>query len=720
MVAVNSDLAPQEVEEAWQSIADLALRLGRAVHFYQHHYRGIPWLIIADQQNESYFRCSADAEYFLSLLDGSRSVKQALLEVQQSQSASLQQQDIVLLIANLKAVGLLEHEAFANADQNAQPPKPNRWLRPFSIKFTLFNPDRLLQKTVRWVTPLFSPVALLVWAGFVVVALVTGWLHWAQLVEHSEARFADPQNLLWYWLLYPLIKGLHELGHAYATRVGGGAVREMGIILLVFFPVPYVDSSAAHRFSSKNQRLLVAACGIMVEVFLASLALLLWVNTDHGLVHDLAFDIVLIGSLSTLLFNANPLLRFDGYYIFSEFLEIPNLETRSNKYLGYLLKHRILGISGISSPVTGTGEIKWLVFYGICSNIYRVFISLFIAFWIAGKFFIIGVLLALLAIATQIIYPAFRNSCRLILAVVQARKLQRFGVIFSIFFIVILAGLLIPTGHSTYTEGVVILPENAAIRAGSKGIVNEVLLPDGAFVEAGSVIVKLENIMLETQYDTLMAKLKETRARQKQVFLQDRSQADILKIKVSNIEADLEDVQEQLKSLEISSATTGVISLPMASDLPGRFIKRGELIGYVAGQNQTSALVVISQLDIDAVRRKTKSIELKLSSRPSETYKAEFLRELPLGTDQLPNRRLGSGAGGEVAVDSRDEAGVQVLSNVFLVEIGLPLKLSGNFLGQRIYVRFSHQKESLGNRLLRRFDQVMLQAPYFQTVLDGR
>lgn len=714
MVAVIPDPAIAEVEDAWQNIAGLRLRPGRAVHFYQHRYRGTPWLIIADQQNENYFRCSAAAEHFLTLLDGSRSVEQALHETRQSQSSNLQQQDVILLMANLKSAGLLDDDTAPQGGNSKAQPKSgvNRWQNPFAIKFPLFDPDRMLQQTAHWFGPLFSPFALVFWIGLVVAGLATAALNWQGLAEHSAARFADPQNLLWYWLLYPLVKGLHELGHAYATRLWGGAVHEMGIMLLVLFPVPYVDSSAAHRFGSKNRRMVVCAAGIMVEVLLAAIALLVWANTDPGLVRDLAFDIVVIGGVSTLLFNANPLLRFDGYYLLSELIEIPNLGTRSDQYLGYLFKHYLLDIPNQRSPVTAPGEIKWLIVYGICARIYRVFISLFIALWVAGKFLVVGVLLALWAVLGQIVYPLVRSIYRLLPLVLNANRMRRFTAVVAVFSIIFLSGLLLPVSYSTYTEGVVSLPENAFIRAGADGLVTRVRVADGEPVEQGEMILQLENIELETRLASLVARLEEARARQQEVFLQDRSQADALKAKVSAIEADIKDVKEQLASLEVVSMTAGVVSLPLASDLLGRYVKRGDVIGYVAGPGQASALVAVPQLDIDTVRQAMNSIEVRLSSRPAETLTAELLRELPLATDRLPNRILGSGAGGLMAVDARDESGMQLLSNIFLVEIALPLETPGNYLGQRIHVRFVHQDESLGNRLLRRFDQFLLQRPF--------
>lgn len=719
MVTVNPDQASVTVDDAWQRIAGLQLHLRGSLTFHQHHYRGEPWLIIADQHDGTYFRCSASAEQFLYLLDGRRSVEQALVDAQQQTGQDLSQQDIVLLIANLKSNGLLMADASeGNRNENRgqagrQKPAVNSWMRPFAIRFALFNPDRFLKKTVRYYKPLLNTATALLWAVLVVVALITAWLHWPELLEHSETRFADPGNFLWYWLLYPLVKALHEFGHACFTRAWGGAVREMGIMLLVFFPVPYVDSSAAHGFSDRKRRILVSAAGIMVETFLASIALLVWVNTDSGALHDMAFDIVIIAGVSTLIFNANPLLRFDGYYILSELIQVPNLGTRSQQYLGFLFKHYVLDIPGLHTPVTAKGEKKWLLAYGIGAGIYRVFISLFIAFWIAGKLFFVGFLLALWAIIMQIIYPAVRNFSRLIPVARAANRLNRLGITVGIFLLVITVSLLVPAGNSTYAEGVVSLPENAYIRAGADGIVSRILREDGAPVESGETVLQLENIELETRRDIVLARLEEARARHKDMFLLDRTKSESLKAGVLNLVAELEDIEARITKLQVTSFAPGVVCLPLASDLPGRFVSRGEVIGYVIEPDQVTARVVVHQSDIDRVRSQSRMIKVRLSSRPGETLTAQLTRELPQATDRLPSKLLGSGAGGDVAVDARDEKGLQTISNIFQVEIALPVKAaSGKHLGQRIYVRFIHEPESLGNQVLSWLAQIMFQPPF--------
>ena len=278
---------------------------------------------------------------------------------------------------------------------------------------------------------------------------------------------------------------------------------------------------------------------------------------------------------------------------------------------------------------------------------------------------------------------------------------------------VITVCLLVPAGNSTYAEGVVSLPENAYIRAGTDGIVTRILREDGASVESGETVLLLENIDLDTRRDILMARLEEARARQNDVFLQDRTKSESLKARVSTLEAELEDIETQISNLQVTSAAPGVVCLPLASDLPGRFVSRGEVIGYIADPDQVTASVVVSQSDIDRVRRQSRQIKVKLSSRPAETYSAVLIREQPLATDKLPSRLLGSGAGGSVAVDARDEKGVQTISSIFQVEIALPVKsVSGTHLGQRIYVRFIHEPESLGNQMLSWLSQFMLQEPF--------
>jgi putative peptide zinc metalloprotease protein len=249
------------------------------------------------------------------------------------------------------------------------------------------------------------------WAGAVIWLVVVGYgiflagLHWTQLTENITDRILAPGNLVILWLVFPFLKAFHEFGHAFAVKVRGGEVHEMGIMLLVFTPIPYVDASAASAFRNKRERVLVGAVGMIVEVFIAALALFLWTSIEPGPVRAVAFNIILIASVSTLLFNGNPLLRYDAYYILADLLEIPNLAQRGIGYIGYLFQRYLLAAKDVEPPFSAPGERVWFVIYTIAAFFYRIFIFTSIILFIAGKFFFIGVLFACWGIFSMFVMP---------------------------------------------------------------------------------------------------------------------------------------------------------------------------------------------------------------------------------------------------------------------------------------------------------------------------
>ena len=710
MATLSETEQPAAIDQTWDQVAALRPSLGEDVQRYQHEYRGQDWLILADQKTEKYFRLSTDSELFLDCLNGQQTVEQIYQAMESSPVAALSREDIILLLGNLQAAGLIQ---LGNDEPSATTKSSGFSLsalsKPFAIRFPLVDPENFLQRFVPYFNWLPGWLVFWSWLGLVAFALVASWMNWPGLLEHGAARFDDPVNLIHFWLLYPLVKALHELAHAFATKLWGGVVHEMGIMLLVFFPVPYVDSSAANRFSSRRQRILVSAAGIMMETFLAALAMLVWVNSEAGLVRDLAFDIMIIGGISTLLFNANPLLRFDGYYIFSELIQIPNLYTRAQQYIGYLFKRYLLNIGDTRSPVTADGESKWLFFYGLAAGFYRVFIALVIAMWVAGQFLIIGLLLALWALIYQLLIPSIKTLAKLFQLALAKQRLLRLSIIVGFIAGSLLVALTVPVHNSTYTQGIVMLPDDAPVRSNASGIVSQVHVDDGSEVSAGQVVVSLENIELDTRLAIAQARLAEAQSKLDSVLLKDRTQSEIMKNRVNSLQAEVDDISSQLDGLNIRSERDGRIVLPRAVDLPGRFIARGEVIGYSISQAPLSAQVVVDQPVIERVRQDSSSIQLRLNSSPDMIYRAEVNREIPLLSDRLPSRFLGSSAGGEVAIDTRDDSGLQAINRVYQVEIVLPEPMQTALVGQRVHVRFIHSDQSLGRELVNYLRQLWVQ-----------
>ena len=186
-------------------------------------------------------------------------------------------------------------------------------------------------------------------------------IHWHDLTADVVDRILVPHNIFLLWLVFPVLKTLHEFGHACATKAYGGEVHEMGVHVAGVHTLPYMDASAATAFRAKWQRIVVGAAGMLVELFLASLALFVWLNVEPGVVRAIAYNVMFIAGISTVLFNGNPLLRYDGYYIFADYLEIPNLRTRAQAYLYYLWERYAFGRREAESEIATRSERGWFV-----------------------------------------------------------------------------------------------------------------------------------------------------------------------------------------------------------------------------------------------------------------------------------------------------------------------------------------------------------------------
>jgi putative peptide zinc metalloprotease protein len=502
---------------------------------------------------------------------------------------------------------------------------------------------------------------------------VLAGVHWRELTENIADRVLAPQNLLTLWLVYPVVKALHELGHAYATKRWGGEVHEIGIMLLVLTPVPYVDATAAWGFRDKRRRMVVGAAGIAVELFLGALALFVWLNAQPGVVHAIAYNVVLITGVSTLLFNGNPLLRFDGYYVFSDAVEIPNLGTRANRYLGYLAQRYLFGVRDAQSPAESRGERNWMAIYGVASFAYRVFIMFVIVLFIAGKFFTIGVLLAIWAVITQIAVPVWKAVAHLTSNPALRRRRQRaVGVSTALVVAVLLILFVVPAPSWTRAEGVVWVPEEAQVRAGTDGFVERVVATPDSVVARGDALIEAADPLLPTQVAVLEAQLLELEVKYDALMLEDRVQAALVREEMVAATAALARSRERAAELMLKSGASGRFVLPNAGDLPGRFVAKGQLVGYVVEPKVLTVRVAVGQDDIARVRERIRDVEVMMTEWGASPVQATIRREVPGGSQQLPTAALGSGGGGPFAVDPRDRQGVTALERVFQLELVLP------------------------------------------------
>ena len=714
-------MSDQLFSSHWYRVANVKLSLRSHVRVYQHNYRGQTWYILQDEASGRHHRFNAAAYHFISQINGKRTVNEIWEKLQDSLGDDAPtQEDVIQLLGKLHYADHLLAELAPDVEDliNRRNKERRRLLfsrvgNPLAFRIPLLDPDRFLTRWLPLVQPLYSRVAAVFGLLIMFYALLEMIRNWSLLSTHAVESALSPYNLFIMWLVYPVVKALHELGHGFAVKKWGGEVHELGIMLLVLMPVPYVDASASSAFRSKYKRMMVGAAGIIVELMLASVALLLWLNIQQGLVSDILFNVMLVAGVSTLLFNGNPLLRFDGYYVLSDAIEIPGLGNRANQYYGYLVQRYLFNIRGLKSPVTAEGESAWFVFYGAASLIYRLMILVAITLFVAGKYFFIGVALAIWAIMMQVVVPVLKwvrylfNSP----ALVQRRE-RALSVSLGVIVLVLAMLFLIPVPLNTQTEGVIWMPEKSYVRAGSNGFIENVLARDGERVTKDEALIVTADPLMDSQIQLLDAKKQELEAKYDALVQDDIVEAEITREEINVIEGKLARLQEQIAELTITSPVDGVFIIPESKDLHGHYLKQGDPIAYVFDFDDVSVRVVVPQNAIGLVRKKTQDVEIRVEGTIEQRIASSVEREIPAATYRLPSKALSQEGGGKIQTDPFDKDGVKTQDQYFQFEVALPEQMSAQMgrlhIGQRVYVRFSHGYEPMAWQWYRSFEELFL------------
>ena len=713
-----AELSTTAETEGWDRIADTRPRLRSQAMIYCHQYRGQPWYVLQDRASALFYRFSGRAYAFIKQLNGHQTIQVILDGLRATQTSSApSQQEIIQLLAQLNASDLLQYDQPLDTGELAERRRRqqrNPWLQrlmqPLAMRFPLADPDSWLVRLQPFFSRVYTRNGCILWCLLCGIAAMAALSHWSALSEHWSSRALDPQNIVLLILLYPVVKALHELGHGIAVKLWGGEVHEIGIMLLIFMPIPYVDASSASAFVNKWRRIAVGAAGIMVELLLAALSMLIWLNVESGLIRDIAFDVMLIGGISTVLFNGNPLLRFDGYYVLSDWLEIPNLASRSNQYLGYLVKRYSYGIPEARSPVSAGGERPWFILYGISAFFYRLFITLTIALFVAGQFFVIGMILAVWAVIMQILYPLYRRIVYLVTSnELVGRRRRALSITFLSVLLVFVLTFVLPVPSWTNAEGILRLPEETMVRTNTEGFIVRVLQADGSQVQQDTPLFQIDDPLLQARHEVIQAKLAELRTKQTSQLLVDRTTVAILREEIASVEAQLADIQQRLNDQIVVSTLDGIFVAPLSKNMIGRFVEQGSLLGYVAAFSDLTVRVAVPQRILDRVRRHTDSVEVRLAADASRTLPAQILSEVPRVSDQLPSATLGSQAGGSIAVDARDETGIRAMDQIYQLDITLPSESLQGYIGSKVHVRFNHDAEPIGQQWLRSLRQLVLQ-----------
>lgn len=703
---------------SWHTVADLKPRLNPQARIHRHVYRQQIWYVVQDQAGGRYHRLSPGAYALVLRMDGMRTVQQLWEEANQSARGDIcTQNEVVELLVQLHAADLLQADTTPDSAallarfRHKRMQTVKQWLlNPLSLKLPLVDPDRFLARWAPSVAWCFGWRGAMLWLALVMPALVLAAQHWDELTHNLSDQVLSSSNLLAMAIVFPLVKLAHELGHGFAARVHGGPVHEMGLMFLVFAPVPYVDASSSSVFRSKYRRALVAAAGMLVELMLAALAMYVWILAEPGVVRALAFNVMLIAGVSTLVVNGNPLLRYDGYYILTDLIEMPNLAQRGQKYLTYLWDRYVFGVDDSEPPVESPGEKRWLLCYTPLAWCYRAFVMVSIILFIGGEFFIFGVIVALWGAVTLIAVPlwkAYKHVMRSPL--LQRRRLRAIQISSALACALLIVGFALPMPLRTRAEGVIWLPEQSILLAGGDGFFQRWLATPGGRVTGGMPLYLLADDLLTTELAVSRARVDEAEAKYRAEQFVSPAKAALAARQLEQEREVLRRTQERAdKMLGYAQADGALVTARSPQDMPGQHFKKGELIGYVLERQELIARVVVQQDDVDLLRNRWRGAELRLAELPRALHRATLARFVPGGVDELPSAALGFAGGGSIPTAPDDPKGVKTMERVFFVDLRLGSELMPAAFGERVHVRFDHGYEPLALQGLRRLRQLFL------------
>ena len=702
----------------WYRVAALKPQLLARVRLHRHHYRGERWYLLQDPASGRVQRFTPTARMVLAAMDGQRSVDDLWQLARRRLGDDAPTQDeIIQLLGQLHAADLLATDAAPDAvevfERGAKQEAAKRrrsWANPMALRIPLWDPGAFLDSHVGAWRVLWGHWGALVWLGVVLPALLLLPSHWPELTGNLSDRVLQADNLLLIAIIFPLIKALHELGHATATRAAGGEVHDVGLMLLVLMPVPYVDASSATVLPSRWRRALIGAAGMAVELFIAALAFFVWLAVEPGLVRAVCFNIMVVAGVSTIIFNGNPLLRYDAYYILADIIEMPNLGQRATRYWGYLFEHYVLRVRDATSPAVTGGERAWFVGYGLLSTIYRIFVTFAIALFIGTQFFFFGVLLAIWAVLMMIGLPVFRAVKHLQSRPSLRERRPRVVVVATALVVVLGAGAIWwPAPQSTMADGVVWLPERSTLRAGTGGFVSRVEVAPGTAVRAGQALIQRVDPALDAQLRGLEARVAELEASHTIEFVADRARAQIVREQLDLERQALGRVRERSAQLVIRAPSDGIFTLSAPLDLPGRWHRQGDVIGFVLGNDAPVVRVIVEQAEADLVGATTRRAALRMSDELERVIPAHIVRQVPSGGDEAPSKALLAPGGGRVAADPRDPEGRRSLERIFQFDLALdePLGRAPAY-GQRVHVRFEIEPAPLATQLWRMVRRLFL------------
>jgi putative peptide zinc metalloprotease protein len=699
---------------AGQSAEHLKLKLRPDLIVQPQFYEGMTHYVVKDPIALKYFRFKVEEYFLLQQFDG----KQTLLDVKKvferkyrPQTISIE--DLMRFAAQLHEAGIAQVDTQEQGKVLIERRRKNKWKRVWQffanilyIKIPIIDPEKLLTGMYPYFRWIYTSYFITASVGLMLAAITLVISHWTEFSSKLPEfqSFFNWRTIFAFWISLAIVKIIHEFGHGLTAKHFGGEVHEMGMLFLVLTPALYCDVTDSWLLPSKWKRIWISAAGIYVECFLASIATFVWWNTDQGLLNSLMMATMFICSVNTILFNANPLLRYDGYYVMADWLEIPNLRIKSTQFFTYLFQEKVLGLEIPVQSYMPRSRRFLFVTYAVCSYLYRWFVTFSILFFlyrvlppklrVVSAMLALGSLIPLVAVPSYQIFKFVRQPGRM-----RKVKKARTAAFFAVVGALITGILLIPT--PLRVQGTLVLtPEKPAIiYAEVPGRLVELKVHDGELVKEGTLLATLSNPeklrereQLREQHDINMVKADTFDRSDK---FADHGLAEEYRQHAEKLEPALQRVQEQIDKLNLFAARDGrAIGVPHRGTT-GQYLKPGKPFCEIGDPARLEAHLILDQTDIDLVHIDRRAW-VKIYGDSERTIRSKVRTVARRNREEIPPE-LSNQAGGEIATKQDEKKGTpKPLTAVY--EVIIPIDNTNLHLqpGLRGFAKIDGGYSSLG------------------------
>jgi putative peptide zinc metalloprotease protein len=638
-------------------INDIVLpRLRPELRFNPVHENKQTCYVIEDPVRNQFYRTGFEEYLLISGLANAASIEQLLTTVEERSGTRLTTEQALMTFEWLARCQLVQQgdtERLSNiisAEQAGEKLKTFSKLNLITFKIGLFNPDPLLDRIAPYLLWFTGRTFFIVWLVAGLAALTLLSVNW-QLFTTSAAGIFSPGNMLMIWFVWFGLKILHELSHSLVCKRYGGRVYEAGILMIIFIPLTYVNATSSWKFPSRWQRIHVATAGMYIELFAAWLAILYWVSHPHTSGGQLAHNTFIVAGISSLLFNANPLMRFDGYYILSDLVGIPNLYGRSMQAIHNCIGHWFLGTPLISQK---SDHPVFFPCYAVGIFFWRILILFslgYAAILVGGAFgglIVTGAILVWLGIPLYMFFKRLPDLKKQNPAILRHLSI-RLAITGMVVFVLLQA---IGWQQTITIPAVVLYQDQYNVKTETSGFVAEILISDGSTVHKGDRLLVLDN-------PDLQARMGDIRLQLEQALLKSRlahssgliNQYQILQEQVQTLQDEQQAVDEDIEKLIVATPGDGTILVTNLNQLQGRWLSRGTDILWIVDSGKKHIRGSAGQDDITQLRNQVgKEVAIDMRSQGLGRFSGMLERIAPRASRELPHPALSAINGGPLDV----------------------------------------------------------------------